>query len=172
VVRFRGIAVPIGSHANKTIILGADHRGVRLKNWLKPRLRRMGFRVRDVGVHSTKRCDYPLVAARIAGPVGRTLGRDAVGIGICGSGIGISVAAGKIPGVHPAMPSTVAAARETRTHNNTNFLALSADWMTPKRALAVTAAWLTEAFFTDPRRDAPYLRRFVQTVNLERARRR
>ena len=79
--------------------------------------------------------------------------------------------AGKVPGVLPANPSTVAAARETRTHNNTNFLSLSGDFMTPKKALAIAKAWLTRPFAADPVRDAAYVRRYVQTVRLDRAKR-
>lgn len=159
--------VAIGNHAGKTIVLGADHRGYTLKEWLKPRLKKLGYRVVDVGTRGPDRVDYPVYGVKIARPVGRTQGRSAVGIGVCGSGIGIAIAAGKVPGVLPAMPSTVAAAKETRTHNNTNFLALSADWMTPQKALAITKAWLDAAFYTDPARDRPYLRRYLQTVRLD-----
>ncbi len=168
VIRAGDRSVAIGSHVGKTIVLGADHRGFKLKEWLKPRLKRMGYRVVDVGTRSPRRVDYPVYGAKIARPVGRSQGRKSVGIGVCGSGIGISIAAGKVPGVLPAMPSTLAAAKETRTHNNTNFLALSADWMTPQRALAITKAWLATAFYTDPARDRPYLRRYLQTVKLDR----
>ncbi|MEK7477522.1 MAG: RpiB/LacA/LacB family sugar-phosphate isomerase [Candidatus Coatesbacteria bacterium] len=167
-VNVRGTLVPVGPHTGKTIYLGADHRGFGLKEWLKPRLRKLGFRVVDVGTHSPKRVDYPQVALRVARPVSRAGGRTAVGIGVCGSSIGIAIVAGKLPGVLPANPATVAAARETRTHNNTNFLALSGDHMTPAKALAIAKAWLTRPFAPDPVRDARYIRRYLQTVRLDR----
>jgi ribose 5-phosphate isomerase B len=169
VLRSRLGPVPVGSHARKTIVLGADHRGFRLKEWLKPRLRKLGHRVIDLGTRSPRRVDYPVYGARIARKIGRSRGASAVGIGVCGSGIGIAIAAGKVPGVLPAMPATVRAARETRTHNNTNFLALSADSMSPARALAVAKAWLAQPFYADPAREAAYLRRYLQTLRLERA---
>lgn len=162
-----GRRIPIGDHRGKILYLGADHRGFRLKEWLKPRLRKLGWRVVDVGTRSTKRVDYPVYTLRVARGVGRSAGRRAVGIGVCGSGIGVCIVAAKVKGVLPAMPSTVKAARETRTHNNTNLLSLSADWMTPARALAIAKAWLTGAFYTDPARDRSYLRRYLQTVRLE-----
>jgi len=167
-IKIRGTLVPVGSHAGKTVYLGADHRGFRLKEWLKPRLRRLGFRVVDVGCHSPKRVDYPVVALRIARPVGRSAGRRAVGIGVCGSSIGIALVAGKVPGVLPANPATTAAARETRTHNNTNFLALSGNSMSPRKALAVAKAWLAKPFAADPARDARYIRRYLQTIRLDK----
>lgn len=162
-----GRRVPVGSHAGKTLYLGADHRGFKLKEWLKPRLRKLGWKVVDVGTGSVKRVDYPLYTLKVARGVSRSAGRTGVGIGVCGSGIGVCIVAAKVKGVLPAMPSTVKAARETRTHNNTNLLSLSADWMTKARALAIATAWLTEPFYTDPARDASYLRRYLQTVRLD-----
>ncbi len=169
-LKVRGTLVPVGSHVGKTLYLGADHRGFRLKEWLKPRLRKMGFRVVDVGTHSPKRVDYPVIALKVARPVGRSFGRKAAGIGVCGSSIGIALVAGKVPGVLPANPTTTAAARETRTHNNTNFLALSGDLMSPAKALAIVKAWLTRPFAADPVRDARYIRRYLQTIKLDRGR--
>ena len=163
-----GRKVAIGSHAGRVLYLGADHRGFKLKEWLKPRLRRLGWKVVDVGAHSAKRVDYPVYTVKIARGVSRSEGRRAVGIGVCGSGIGVCIVAAKVKGVLPAMPATVKAARETRTHNNTNFLSLSADGMSPARALAIARAWLTEPFYADPARDRAYLRRYIQTVRLDR----
>ena len=77
--------------------------------------------------------------------------------------------AGKVRGVLPANPATVAAARETRTHNNTNFLSLSGDFMKPAKALAIAKAWLTRPFAADPARDMRYIRRYLQTIRLDRA---
>jgi ribose 5-phosphate isomerase B len=122
----------------------------------------------DTGTHSPKRVDYPVITARAARPVSRSGGRRAVGIGVCGSGNGVSIVAAKLPGVLPAMPGTVAAARETRTHNNTNFLSLSSDHMRAAEAFRIADAWLAERFYTDPVRDKPYLRRYLQTIRLDK----
>ncbi len=170
VLRIGPKRVPIGSHRGKLIVLGADHRGYRLKEKLKAALGKRGWRVRDAGPRSPRPVDYPDFAARIARAVGRSAGSKAVGIGICSSGIGMAVAAGKIRGVFPANPLTVAAARETRSHNNTNFLSLSASRLKLKRALAMAETWLKEPFYPDPSRDGRFLRRYLKTVALERRR--
>ncbi len=162
-----GRRVAIGSHAGKTVYLAADHRGFALKQWLRGRLRRLGWKVVDTGAHSPARTDYPLVTLRAARRVGPGEGRRAVAIGLCGSGIGVCIVAAKVPGVHPTSPLSVAAARETRSHNNTNFLGLSADTLSRQKALAIALAWLREPFYGDPIRDAPYLRRFLQTARLD-----
>ncbi len=166
-LRVGGITVPVGSHEGKTVHLGADHRGFRLKEALKRALRRRGWRVVDEGTHSTARTDYPVWMTKVARAVGRNP-RKAAGIGICGSGIGACIPAAKVAGVHPALCRTAASARETRTHNNTNFLSLAADFTSPARALRIAEAWLRTPFYTDPGRDAPYLRRFLQTARLDR----
>ncbi len=156
-----------GSHAGKLVVMAADHRGFRLKELVKKALRRRGWRVKDMGTHSPRRVDYPVYAARAARIVGRTQGRGAVGVAVCGSSIGMCVAAGKVPGVIPANPRNVAVARLTRTHNNSNYLSLSGEAMSAKAALAVTLAWLAEPFYTDPVLHRSYLRRYLQTVALE-----
>ena len=120
-LRIRGTLVPVGSHEGKTIYLGADHRGFKLKEWLKPRLRTLGFRVVDVGTHSPTRVDYPVIALKVARPVGRTACRSAVGIGVCGSSIGISIVAGKVRGSSPrTRPRSRPRARPGRTTTRTS----------------------------------------------------
>jgi ribose 5-phosphate isomerase B len=167
-LRVGGIIVPTGSHEGKNIHIGADHRGFRLKEWLKKALRRRGWKVVDEGTHSPARTDYPIWMAKVARAVGRSTGRKTAGIGICGSGIGACIPAAKINGVHPALCRTIASARETRTHNNTNFLSLASDFTSPAEALKIAETWLKTPFYTDSGRDAPYLRRFLQTARLER----
>jgi len=171
VIRVGKRLVPTGSHEGKRIYIGADHRGYRLKETLKRALRQRGWKVTDLGTYSPRRTDYPIPITRVARAVGRTEGRKAVGIGICGSGIGASIPAAKVRGVHPALIRTVAMARETRSHNNTNFLSLPASEISLKKALAVVTAWLREPFYSDPVRDAAYLRRYLQTAKLDDSRR-
>lgn len=165
-------ALAAGNHEGKRIVIGADHRGYHLKERLKRFLKKRGWQVKDTGVFSPRRVDYPLITLNIARTVGRNEGRRTVGIGVCGSGIGVCIVAAKIPGVHPAMPLTIAAAKETRTHNNTNFLSLAADVLPATRACRITEAWLKESFYTNPEQDQRLLRRYLQTVKLDRARRR
>jgi RpiB/LacA/LacB family sugar-phosphate isomerase len=163
-----GIPVAIGSHAGKTIYVSSDHRGFALKKRLSAALRRKGWRVADMGPRREVPVDYPLTAARAARAVGRTAGTRGVGIGICGSSIGMMIAAAKVRGVHPANPPDMKGARTTRRHNNSNFLALSAERTGFSRALAITLAWLAEPFYADPKADRRYLRRYLETARLER----
>jgi len=169
-LKIGGITVATGSHAGKTVVIGSDHRGYRLKEWLKRALRKHGWKIMDKGAFSPARTDYPVVMIKVAREVGKTAGRRAVGIGICGSGIGACIPAAKVAGVHPALCRTAAAARETRTHNNSNFLSLAADFTPPEQALAITETWLNSSFFTKPERDLAYLRRYIQTARLDRGR--
>ena len=169
-LKLGGIAVATGNHAGKTVVIGSDHRGFRLKEWLKRALKKRGWKVVDKGTYSPARVDYPIVMIKVAKEVGKTAGRRAVGIGICGSGVGACIPAAKVAGVHPALCRTASSARETRTHNNSNFLSLAADFTPPRRALAITETWLASPFFTRPERDLPYLRRYIQTARLDRGR--
>jgi RpiB/LacA/LacB family sugar-phosphate isomerase len=162
--------VPAGTHEGKTVYIGSDHRGFDLKERLKRALGARGWRVIDMGPRTRVKTDYPVIAAKIARPVGRNEGKLAVGIGICGSGIGMMIAAAKIPGVYPADPVTVAMARTTRLHNNTNFLCMSAERVDGGKALAIAEAWLRSPFYSDPEKHASYLRRYIETVRLDRER--
>ncbi len=163
---------PAGNHVGKLIVMGADHKGWMLKDRLKAALKRRGWRVADVGTRSGRRVDYPIFAGRIGRRISPSMGRRAVGIGVCSTGIGMALVAGKFPGVLPAGPKTVALARETRTHNNTNFLALGGSEMSMALALKIAEAWLREPFFTDPEHDRAYMRRYLQTVRLDIPKRR
>jgi len=169
-VRVGSILVATGSHAGKTIYISSDHRGFLLKKRLGAALRRRGWKVADLGPRRQVSTDYPVMAMKVARAVGRSSGRQAAGIGICGSSIGMMIAAAKVGGVHPANPPDVSGARTTRRHNNTNFLALSAERTPFKRALAIALAWLAEPFYSDPVADRRYLRRYLQTAKLDRQR--
>ncbi len=160
--------MPVGSHAGKLVVIGADHRGYVLKERLVGILRKRGWRLRDVGPNSARRVDYPKIGAKIARIVGRSAGAKAVGIGICDSSIGMLIVAGKIRGVLPANPRTPAAARITRAHNNSNFLSLAASETSPAKAAKLADAWLQAAFYANPANDGRYLKRYLQTRALER----
>jgi ribose 5-phosphate isomerase B len=104
-----------------TIVVGSDHAGLKLKEYLKDRLRAWGHEVEDVGTSSTESCDYPEFGARVGRRVVE-LGGDARGVCVCGSGIGISMAANKIAGVRAALVSEPTAARLSRQHNDANVI--------------------------------------------------
>jgi ribose 5-phosphate isomerase B len=161
-----GFNVPVGTHEGKNIIIGSDHRGLDLKNRIVSWLLFNNRNVTDVGTFSSERCDYPLISGEIArhvsaDPVGT------VGIGICSSGIGMSMAASKRPGVYAARCITPEDAVISRKHNNANFLALGADSTDFETAVKIIRAWLAIPFYSDPENEGPYLARFVQTVKME-----
>ncbi|MEM9554931.1 MAG: ribose 5-phosphate isomerase B [Acidobacteriota bacterium] len=106
------------------IAIGADHAGFELKNHLVERLRAVGHEVEDLGTDSGASVDYPefgrAVGERVAsGDVDR-------GVVVCGSGLGIGIAAGKVAGVRCAMVSELYGARMARAHNDANVVALGA----------------------------------------------
>lgn len=106
------------------IALGADHAGVDLKNALKESLDALGVAYEDMGTDGPASVDYPDFAAAVADAV-RT-GRADRGVLVCGSGIGMAIAANKVAGVRAAAIGDLTAARLSREHNDLNVLALGA----------------------------------------------
>jgi len=127
-----------------TIAIGADHAGFSLKEQLKAWLAAGGHRVIDHGTHSTDSVDYPDYAAAVADAV-RAGGAER-GVLVCGSGIGMAMAANKVAGVRAAMAGDPEVARLSRQHNDTNVLALGARLTAPAQALEVVQAWLATPF--------------------------
>jgi len=105
------------------IAIGSDHRGFSLKERIKGLLAGEGHVIVDVGTHSEDPVDYPDYAIPVAEMTAR--GEVDRGIVICGSGIGVSIAANKVDGARAALVRTVDDARMTRLHNDSNVLALS-----------------------------------------------
>lgn len=108
----------------KKIVLGADHGGYELKNAIKAHLEARGFEAVDVGTNSGENCDYPVFASRLCKKLQN--GEADLGILICGTGIGMSMAANKHRGIRAACCSDTFSARLTRLHNNANVLCLGA----------------------------------------------
>lgn len=102
------------------IVIGCDHAGVRIKNAVKEHIEKKGFEVVDVGTDSTDSCHYPLYAHAAAEKI--LSGECELGILICGTGIGMSIAANKHRGIRAACCSDVFSARLTREHNDANVL--------------------------------------------------
>ncbi len=129
---------------DRTIAIGADHGGFRLKEALKPLLESLGLQVRDVGVHDEKPADYPDLALQVAELV--AAGTATRGIVIDGAGIGSSIAANKVPGIRAALCYDKASARNSREHNDSNVLTLGARLITQTQAEDVLRTWLATAF--------------------------
>jgi len=128
----------------RTVALGADHGGFRLKERLKPVLEELGLAVRDVGVWDEKPADYPDIALGVAELVAAgTVGR---GIAIDGAGIGSAMAANKVPGIRAAACYDKASARNSREHNDSNVLTLGARLLTESQAEEVLRTWLATPF--------------------------
>ena len=126
------------------IALGSDHRGYKHKALLADSLRSGGMEAVDLGCHSEDSADYPDAALAVAELVGT--GKVDAGILICGSGIGMSIAANKVKGVRASLCFTPDQARTTRQHNDSNVLCLSGDQIDPDTALVLCDAWLAADF--------------------------
>jgi ribose 5-phosphate isomerase B len=127
------------------IVIGSDHAGFRLKEQLKERLAAWGHEVEDVGTHSTESVDYPKYGAAVGGRV-VALGPEVRGVCVCGSGIGISIAANKVPGVRAALVNEPTAARLSRQHNDANVICFGERLIGPAVAEESLRVWLETAF--------------------------
>jgi ribose 5-phosphate isomerase B len=118
-----------GQAQRPTVLIAADHAGVATKAELSRFVEELGFTVRDLGPHDTTPCDYPGFAHALARAV--VAGEGAWGILICGSGIGMSIAANRIAGARAALAHDAYTARMARNHNDANILVLGARVLGP-----------------------------------------
>jgi ribose 5-phosphate isomerase B len=126
------------------IALGADHAGYELKDQIRRHLQQQGFAVRDQGTSSPESVDYPDYARAVAHDV--TAQRADLGILVCGSGIGMAMAANKVDGIRAANVNSEYEAQMSREHNNANVLALGARILKPEEALRIVDKWLSTQF--------------------------
>ena len=101
ILAIENLLVPVGTHESKNIIIGSDHRGFEYKANITEALKDIGYCVEDVGTYSADRCDYPPISDKIGKLVGES-DYNSVGIGVCGSGIGILIPASKHRNVYVA----------------------------------------------------------------------
>ncbi len=127
-----------------TIAVGADHAGFRLKDRVAAHLSERGVRVVDLGTKDDARVDYPDYGEAVARAVAD--GEADLGVAVCGSGLGIAMAANKVPGVRAAPVHDVTSARLTRQHNDTNVLCLGERLIGPDVAIEAVDAWLDASF--------------------------
>jgi ribose 5-phosphate isomerase B len=126
------------------VAFGADHAGVALKDQLVAVLRAEGFAVHDLGTTGTGPVDYPDFAHRVAAAVAD--GKVQLGVLVCGTGIGMSIAANRHPAIRCAVAHDVTSARLSRAHNNANVLALGSRLMGPLVALDCLRAFIGTGF--------------------------
>jgi len=127
-----------------TIAIGCDHGGFRLKSAVIEVARELGYRVEDVGTHSDTSVDYPDFAHQVAQLV--SSGDAGLGILICGTGIGMSMAANKHAGIRAALCADTFSARMTRAHNDANVLCLGERVVGPGLAGDIVRAFLQGSF--------------------------
>lgn len=126
------------------IALGSDHAGFKLKEDIKAHLGRGRKDVYDFGVTDEQPSDYPDIAVRVAKGVSQ--GKFERGVLVCGSGVGMSIAANRIRNVRAALCRDEETARMSRVHNDSNILVLGARFTTTDAAIRILEAWLDASF--------------------------
>ena len=134
------------SGAPKSIVVGSDHGGYDLKIQIVEHLKTKGYQVHDVGCHQPERCDYPDIAELAGQATIDALNTHQRGIVVCGSGIGISIAANKVPGVRCALLHDHYGAVMCRKHNNANMIALGGRTTGIEIAKEIVDAFLSTEF--------------------------
>lgn len=129
--------------------IGSDHGGYALKKQIMAHLEERGLPYRDFGTYSEESCDYPVYGRAVAEAV--VSGACDRGIIICGTGIGISIAANKVPGVRAALCGDCFSAQASREHNDANILALGARVIGTGLALKIVDTFLDTPFSGDER---------------------
>lgn len=128
----------------KTIALGSDHGGFKLKEVIKHHLEKKGYAIKDLGTHDKDSVDYPIYGKLVGEEVAK--GACDKGIVCCGTGIGISIAANKVKGVRCAVVTESFSARMSVEHNNANVLALGQRVVGYDLALDIVDTWLKAEF--------------------------
>lgn len=126
------------------IVVGSDHAGLTLKNQLIEHLKSRGVEPVDLGTHTPASCDYPDFAQAVAQAVAS--GESPWGLLVCGTGVGMSMAANKVAGVRAAVVSDTFSAAATRLHNNANVLCLGERVVGAGLAMTILDAWMDTEF--------------------------
>jgi ribose 5-phosphate isomerase B len=126
------------------IAIGSDHGGIHLKNYLKEYLQGKGWEVLDCGTYTEESCDYPDIAAKLCGEIAQ--GTVTQGILVCGTGLGMSIAANKCSGIRAAVVTDEYSAVKSKEHNNANVLCLGERVLGTGLAESLVDAWLKTEF--------------------------
>ena len=126
------------------IAIGCDHGGVELKDEIVKHLEKKGIECKDVGCYTSESCDYPVYAKKVTDLI--TSKECKEGILVCGTGIGMSIAANKVKGIRAAVCGDCFSAQATREHNNANVLCLGARVVGPGLALKIVDTFLETEF--------------------------
>ena len=126
------------------IAIGSDHGGIHLKNHLKDYLQGKGWEVLDCCTYTEDSCDYPDIAAKLCGEIAK--GTVEQGILVCGTGLGMSIAANKCAGIRAAVVTDEYSAVKSKEHNNANVLCLGERVLGTGLAESLVDAWLKTEF--------------------------
>lgn len=126
------------------IVIGSDHAGFELKKQLIYFLKGHKYSIMDVGTDSLDSCDYPDIAKKLVKTISQKKGSQ--GILVCGTGIGMSMAANRYGGIRAALCHSVETAQLAREHNNANVLCLGARILTPENAKKIAKTFLETKF--------------------------
>ena len=127
----------------KTLIVGSDHAGVTLKKELCEVARELGYEIEDIGTHSSESTDYPDYAHQVASAVSRGEG---LGLLVCGTGLGMSMAANRHPDVRTAACDNIYSAAMSRQHNDANVLCLGSRIIGLGLAAEILKTFLSSSF--------------------------
>ena len=142
--------------------LGSDHAGFKTKEALQKYLEKKGIETIDLGTHDEKRVDYPDFAEKVAKKVAENKG--SLGLLVCGTGIGMSIAANKVKGIRAANPFNAKTAVLAREHNNANIICLSGRMYEPGEAKKILGAFLK----SKPSKGARNVNRIKKISKLEK----
>ena len=131
------------------IVIASDHAGFSLKEQVKKYLEQKGIEYTDLGTNSAESVDYPLYASALCKEIQE--GKSALGILVCGTGIGMSMVANKHKGIRAACVSDVFSAKATREHNDANIVAMGARVVGAGLATEIVRLFLTTPFSNDER---------------------
>ena len=131
------------------VAIGADHGGYNYKEELIKYIEGLGYQTEDFGTYDNNSCDYPIFAQKVASSV--VDGNCERGILICGTGIGMAIAANKYKGIRAALCSDLFSAKATREHNDSNILCLGARVIDLQLAKDITSIWLNTPFSGEER---------------------
>ena len=126
------------------VAVGSDHGGFRYKEQIIEYLKSRNIPYFDVGTHTPEACDYPIIARKVAELV--ISGQANRGILVCGTGIGMSIAANKVKGIRAALCGDTYSARVSRAHNNSNILCLGERVIGEHLSLDIVDIWLKTGF--------------------------
>ena len=143
------------------IAIGNDHTALEMKNEMKKFLEEKGYEVIDYGTNSTASCDYPVYGEKVGNAVAG--GEADLGLAICGTGVGLSLACNKVKGIRCCVCSEPYTAKLSRMHNDSNVLAFGARVIGVEMAKMITEEWLNAKY-----EGGRHQRRVDQVMDIER----